>query len=389
MPTHIKLILKKYREVESIRQDTDLILRTCVKWNFVAYCQGGMTLIAWHNANETPGSLNFAFSKLKLRNDKDPSPGSYDFFMLEFLQLLIRLKLDDIYDINTIFYGELKLNMPKKHEGIFIEIDSQDLTRVQTIDRAPGLKFTLRQLDGIQIPEHIMKEDASILVRRLNGKNRFFVKTDLESFGLFPVVFNCVQQRSFEIFIPTIQKLDYVPHMDRIVADFNKHLKLLDLPYRYFVSGSVITDNLFSKPEDQTENQKKLDALKCFDEVVPDEFLCGLTFQVMDTPVRIPDYDGRLELFVAVRIISEGGLNPFNRNTLTHDDVVEDKDLKNQIKLFINKIENTKKPPSSNMFSLSAQNQMNHPPLARLLTRLEDCHDEKSIFFLKMISLKK
>ena len=70
-------------------------------------------------------------------------------------------------------------------------------------------------------------------------------------------------------------------------------------------------------------------------ENAPEEYLDPLTYEVMKDPVRLPTSDTVVDRSTIAQQLLNDPLDPFNRQPLKIEDVVDETELKEQIEAFI------------------------------------------------------
>jgi hypothetical protein len=94
--------------------------------------------------------------------------------------------------------------------------------------------------------------------------------------------------------------------------------------------------------------QQRFDALQSGDTElhIPEEYLCNLSTQIMDDPVKLPS--GEIcERVVITRVIEESGRNPYTRAPLSITDLESCGELSAQIESFLRRLERNQEDASS------------------------------------------
>ena len=131
---------------------------------------------------------------------------------------------------------------------------------------------------------------------------------------------------------------DVEPLLKEIVADERSYSRemLIDIGstayQKKLLPQKVLNkfEDVIMKLEDIEEEQTNLK--KIIGEDYPDEFTCGLTYDLMTDPVKLKTSDIIVDRRnIEKQITLNGEIDPFNRTTLTKDDLISQPELKRQI----------------------------------------------------------
>jgi hypothetical protein len=143
-----------------------------------------------------------------------------------------------------------------------------------------------------------------------------------------------IVQQSFVIVV-------YLPNQieiqeNALVQSILNRLQTIGLRQRYHVS-SLVTSPVYNPAAHRQTNNQQLCDLHGFDQQsVPQEYICQLTQEVMDLPVKLPGVAGTYVDYRAISTsLTNNPVNPFDRTALTLDDLEIDTTLKLEIDLFI------------------------------------------------------
>lgn len=128
---------------------------------------------------------------------------------------------------------------------------------------------------------------------------------------------------------------------EEIISDERSYDKaiLLDIGYTAY-KKKLVSEEMIDKFEDLLLELEALkverDNFKDIIEDAPDEFLCGLTYECMTEPVKLPSSDIIVELSaIKQHLTLNGEYDPFNRQKLTLADLVELPELKKRIEAWV------------------------------------------------------
>ena len=185
------------------------------------------------------------------------------------------------------------------------------------------------------------KQTASVI-------NLYAFKMSSKSYAQYR--FNGISELGFKPlkFIKTLIELyvnlsEVAPLVEEIVADERSYSRdtLIDIgstSYKKNLLSENILDkfeNLINELEIIEDEQKKMKEI--IGDNYPDEFTCGLTYDLMKDPVKLRTSDIIVDRkAIEKQMTISGEFDPYNRKTMTKADLIPQTELKAKIKAWMN-----------------------------------------------------